>query len=113
MRKWLQALALLLALGTPSLHAATALLLSTDESGNSDTNAYVSAALDALNTALGPSKVMDKRGALSNSAVVGLSDADFQGQNVVLLVTGYEPMDADFGTMTDEEFQQFLDRSRI
>lgn len=94
MRKWLQALALLLALGTPSLHAATALLLSTDESGNSDTNAYVSAALDALNTALGPSKVTDKRGALSNSAAVGLSDADFQGQNVVLLVTGYEPIDA-------------------
>ena len=26
---------------------------------------------------------------------------------------GYEPMDVDFGTMTDEEFQQFLDRSRI
>lgn len=26
---------------------------------------------------------------------------------------GYEPMDVDFGQMTDEEFQQFLDRSRI
>ena len=26
---------------------------------------------------------------------------------------GYEPMAVDFGTMTDEEFQQFLDRSRI
>lgn len=26
---------------------------------------------------------------------------------------GYEPMDVDFGKMTDEEFQQFLDRSRI
>lgn len=26
---------------------------------------------------------------------------------------GYEPMDVDFGQMTDEEFQQFLNRSRI
>ena len=26
---------------------------------------------------------------------------------------GYEPMDVDFEQMTDEEFQQFLDRSRI
>lgn len=26
---------------------------------------------------------------------------------------GYEPMDVDFGTMTDEEFQQFLDAHRI
>lgn len=94
MRKLLQALALMLALGAPNLHAATALLLSTDESGNSDTNAYVSAALDALNTALGPSKVMDMRGALSNSLTVGLNDADFLGQNLVLLVTGYEPIDA-------------------
>ena len=26
---------------------------------------------------------------------------------------GYEPMDVDFEQMTDEEFQQFLDRSKI
>ena len=26
---------------------------------------------------------------------------------------GYEPMDVDFEQMTDEEFQQILDRSRI
>lgn len=93
-RKFLQALALLLALGAPSLHAATALLLSTDESKNSDTNTYVSAALAALNAALGPTRVTDKRGALSNSPTVSLNNADFQDQNVVLLVTGYEPIDA-------------------
>ncbi|MEG0921729.1 MAG: hypothetical protein RSD57_06840 [Comamonas sp.] len=93
LRKLLQTLALLLALGVPSLHAATALLLSTDEI-KPDTISYMSAALDSLNKALGPTKVTDKRDALSNSATVSLSDADFQGQNIILLVTGYEAIDA-------------------
>lgn len=98
MRLWLarclQASALLLALATPSLHAATALLLSTDESGNSDTNSYVTAALHGLSTALGASQVTDMRGALSDMPTLDLSDADFSGQNIVMLVTGYEPIDA-------------------
>lgn len=56
--------------------------------------------------------VLDENGAWEN---------DEQGETFPTLADvrdyaaeeGYEPMDVDFGKMTEEEFQQFLDKNRI